>query len=109
MQVTPQLLHNALRFGLVSPQPEKPLRAGMAVDNPSELCEALSASPNVSPWTCRPLAGGCFRGEAGHAGHETGVGIGQAQDRKSHVLTLSYVLKRKKCLILIFAMATASR
>ena len=36
------------------------------------------------------------RGEAGHSGHETGVGIGQAQDRKGHVLTLSYVLKRKK-------------
>ena len=29
------------------------------------------------------------RGEAGHSGHETGVGIGQAQDRKGHVLTLS--------------------
>ena len=40
--------------------------------------------------------GGTTRGEAGHSGHETGVGIGQAQDRKGHVLTLSYVLKRKK-------------
>ena len=39
---------------------------------------------------------GCCRGEAGHSGHETGVGIGQAQDRGGHALTLPYVLNRKK-------------
>jgi hypothetical protein len=46
--------------------------------------------------TCNNKIWQMNRGEAGHSGHETGVGIGQAQDRKGHVLTLSYVLKRKK-------------